>query len=75
MRMYTPIPIVARITTQPHCLDGVDVPTGSLVDVNIYHIHHHPDVYDDPWTFKPERFLDNTDKDPYSFIPFAAGPR
>ncbi|KAK3084486.1 hypothetical protein FSP39_014278 [Pinctada imbricata] len=75
MRMYTPVPVIARKTSQPHVLDGIEIPEGTYVDINIYHMHHHPDVWEDPWVFRPERFLENTEKDPYSFIPFAAGPR
>ena len=31
---------------------------GLQVWPNIWHLCHDPEVWDEPWTFKPERFLD-----------------
>ena len=75
MRLYTPVPIVTREASECQRINGVDIPAGTYLNIMLYHVHHHPDVYEDPWSFRPERFLDTDDKDPYSFIPFAAGPR
>jgi hypothetical protein len=29
-------------------IDGIEFPAGSEFDINIYCIHHHPDVWTDP---------------------------
>jgi cytochrome P450 len=39
-------------------------------------LHHNPDVYEDPESFRPDRFHpDKKDREPFSFVPFSAGPR
>jgi cytochrome P450 len=39
-----------------------------------YLVHHDPAIYDDPYTFRPERFLDNP-PGTYTWIPFGGGRR
>jgi cytochrome P450 len=39
-----------------------------------YLVHHDPDIYDDPYTFRPERFLDEP-PGTYTWIPFGGGRR
>ncbi|KAF5372255.1 hypothetical protein D9757_009648 [Collybiopsis confluens] len=49
----------------PHCTtedsthSGQFIPKGTAVILNCYSIHHNPDRYEDPWAFKPERYLDD----------------
>ncbi|XP_071180898.1 ultra-long-chain fatty acid omega-hydroxylase-like [Mytilus edulis] len=77
MRQYTPVPLIARTLEKPTVVNGVELPEGILTILGIHSGHHHPDVWDDPWEFKPERFEVSIqrDMDPYSFTPFSAGPR
>jgi cytochrome P450 len=35
-------------------------PKGTVLLANMKGMHMNPDVYDDPETFKPERFMDRT---------------
>ncbi|PBK93428.1 cytochrome P450 [Armillaria gallica] len=54
----------------PHCVkeddvqSGYFIPKGSLVYANIWKMLHDPAVYDQPFEFKPERFIRTATKDP-----------
>ncbi|XP_070207599.1 cytochrome P450 4F12-like [Littorina saxatilis] len=77
MRLHCPVPFIQRQITQPATIEGVKLPVGAFCTIHLLNLHHNPTVWDDPWTFDPDRFLpDNMkDKDTYAFVPFSAGPR
>jgi cytochrome P450 len=68
------VPIVGRRLQQPMTLAGHDLPAGTVVAPCIYLTHHDPDLYPDPDTFRPERFLGRR-PDPYAWLPFGGGAR
>ncbi len=47
---------------------------GCHVVPNIYLVHHDPEIYPDPYAFRPERFLEN-EPGTYTWIPFGGGRR
>ncbi|KDQ10983.1 hypothetical protein BOTBODRAFT_136260 [Botryobasidium botryosum FD-172 SS1] len=49
------------------------VPKGSTLSLHISGVHYNPRYWEDPYEFKPERFLGDYNKD--AFIPFALGAR
>jgi cytochrome P450 len=53
---------------------GWTYPSDVCLVANAYLVHHDPDVYDDPYSFRPERFLDSP-PGTYSWIPFGGGRR
>ncbi|KAI1465636.1 cytochrome P450 [Daldinia caldariorum] len=65
----------------PFTVDGHVIPGGTLVGVNIYSVHHIAEYFPDPFTYQPERWLDNTmptEKKRImrdAFVPFSLGPR
>jgi cytochrome P450 len=63
-----------RLVKQPVNIGGWDYPPGVCVVPNAYLIHHDPDIYPDPYAFKPERFLDEQ-PGTYTWIPFGGGRR
>lgn len=60
-------------------MDGHVVPPKTHVGVNIYAMHHDEDYFPEPYTYKPERWLD-ADADTRrrmneAFLPFSVGAR
>jgi cytochrome P450 len=63
-----------RLVKQPVTIGGWEYPAGVCVVANAYLIHHDPDIYPDPYAFRPERFLDES-PGTYTWIPFGGGRR
>jgi cytochrome P450 len=65
-----------RLVKRPIEIGGwqYDAATPVCVVPNAYLVHHDPAVYPDPYSFRPERFLDEP-PGTYTWIPFGGGPR
>ncbi|KAF9003841.1 cytochrome P450 [Hymenopellis radicata] len=70
-----PIPLM-RVTTSPTIIDGTAVPAGTIVGVGQPFVLKNPDIFPDPETFKPERWMqpDSQKLDKY-LVAFSKGPR
>ncbi len=57
LRLHPPTGGLARRLREPLSIAGFELPAGTdLVPVTLL-VHRRADIYEDPWTFKPERFL------------------
>ena len=74
MRLRPAFPLTARLATEPFGLPGLTIPSGTMVVPYITLVHRRPELYPDPLTFRPERFLD-TRAGTYTGILFGGGPR
>ncbi|KAL3194379.1 hypothetical protein MRX96_046117 [Rhipicephalus microplus] len=56
---------------------GIKLPKGCTVYIPVYALHHDPEFFPDPESFKPERFSEENVGSirPYTYLPFGAGPR
>jgi cytochrome P450 len=72
MRLYPPGWVISRTPRQDDTIGGYHIPAGSTVIVSQYVLHRHPDYWDRPARFDPERFADRGKP---AYFPFAAGPR
>ena len=63
-----------RLTKRPITIGGFDYPAGVSLVASAYLVHHDPDIYPDPYAFRPERFLDRN-PGTYTWIPFGGGRR
>jgi unspecific monooxygenase len=62
LRLHAPIPgIQPRVTPYPSCdLAGYsDIPANTRVNAQAYSLHRNPDVFPDPETWEPKRWLKN----------------
>lgn len=66
-------------TSEPLIVDGQIIPRGTIVGVNIYALHHNEEYFPDPFTYQPERWLEdggaNKEINSAAFAPFSTGPR
>jgi cytochrome P450 len=74
LRRRPVVPLVLRKLVEPFELGGRLLPAGVAVSPNIHLVHHNPDVYPDPFAFRPERFL-GVKPGTYEWIPFGGGMR
>ena len=74
MRSRPVIPIIGRRVTVPWRLGEYAVPAGTPVTMSILLVHHREDVYPDPFSFRPERWLGRK-PGTYEWIPFGGGIR
>jgi cytochrome P450 len=75
MRRRPVLPNAApRLTVAPVEVGGWEYGPGVCLVVNSYLLHHDSDVYDDPYAFRPERFLDSP-PGTYTWTPFGGGRR
>jgi cytochrome P450 len=74
MRFRPPVGIIMRKIIKDTEIDGYSLKQGGLAIFSIYNIHHHPDFWQQPEQFDPERFL-NGENRRFSFMPFGTGER
>jgi cytochrome P450 len=63
-----------RLVMEPVEVAGWRYEPGVCLIADSYLLHHDPDVYPDPYAFRPERFLDEQ-PGTYTWIPFGGGRR
>ncbi|NJQ03483.1 cytochrome P450 [Streptomyces zingiberis] len=77
MRLYPAAPVFGRNAVRETVIDGVTIPAGGEALVVPWAIHRHPDHWEDPERFDPDRFLPERERDRprYAWLPFGGGPR
>ncbi|HEV2812910.1 MAG TPA: cytochrome P450 [Solirubrobacteraceae bacterium] len=63
-----------RLVKKPVEIGGWHYEPGCALAVNAWLVHHDPKIYDEPYAFRPERFLDEQ-PGTYTWIPFGGGRR
>ncbi|THE65703.1 cytochrome P450 [Salinadaptatus halalkaliphilus] len=88
MRLYPPITGVYREPETEMVLSGYRVPAGTTLQLSVYGIQRDDRWWDEPETFRPERWLADgdsssgertlesaPDRPEYAYFPFGGGPR
>jgi cytochrome P450 len=76
-RLYPPGWVLSRRTIEADVLGGYPIPPGTNVLLPLYLLHRHPQFWQDPDAFRPERFAPEheAERSRFAYMPFAAGPR
>ena len=77
LRLYPPVWLFTRKAIHDDKIGPHDIPAGTNIFITPYYLHRHPDFWQAPEAFRPERFTDEAIKARHKFvhIPFSAGPR
>lgn len=77
MRLYPPVWMLSRKAQADDEIGGYHVPAGVDVLICPYTLHRHPEFWDRPERFDPDRFDPgrSAHRPRYAYLPFGAGPR
>jgi len=77
MRLYPPIWSLIRVAAKPDEIEGKEIRPGDRVVLFAYGAHHSAKFWEEPESFKPERFMGDAAKKrrPYTYLPFGGGKR
>jgi cytochrome P450 family 135 len=76
LRVRPVIPAVGRVVRrEPFRLNGYVIPEGYEINPSIRVVHRRADLYPQPGSFRPERFLGPGAPDTYTWVPFGGGVR
>ena len=77
LRLYPAAPFYVRDAIAADQICGFDVPAGVGVMLSPYYTHRHPEFWDDPECFDPDRWTREREaaRHSHAYHPFAAGPR
>jgi cytochrome P450 len=77
MRVYPPVWVIPRDAIADDEIGGYRIPRGSTVLLSPYLTHRHPEFWENPEAFDPERFRPERAKGRprHAYFPFGGGPR
>ena len=77
MRLYPPAWVTERKSLGEDVLCGYRIPAGVTLGITQYATHRHPEFWENPETFDPDRFSPerSAGRHSYAYFPFGGGPR
>ena len=75
LRLYPPAAFASRTALAPDTLCGREVRKGDTVMLPFYALHRSHLHWEDPDQFRPDRFMDRSKIDRFTYLPFGDGPR
>ncbi len=76
LRLYPAAYFIVRAVADPIDLGGHRIPANSVLMTSPYAMHRHPDLWEDPERFDPERFAKDAELGwhKFKYFPFGGGP-
>jgi cytochrome P450 len=75
MRLYPPVYLTIREADADFSVEGIDIPAGTRLVINIRGLHLDPSAWNEPLRFDPRRFDGSNDRHRFQYIPFLDGPK
>jgi cytochrome P450 len=77
LRLYPPVWVIPRDAIKDDEIGGCRIPAKSTILLSPYITHRHPDFWENPEAFDPDRFLParSHDRPRHAYFPFGGGPR
>jgi cytochrome P450 len=77
MRLYPPVAVFGREAAQDCTIGDYEIHQGTVITISQWVMHRHPQYFDNPEVFEPERWTEEFEKNlPRGvYIPFGDGPR
>lgn len=83
LRLYPPAPFLIRECNRTYCIpsdhSNLFIEKGTPIIISTFGLHRDPDIFEDPLTYTPERFLKNSNGNGKAnglfYLPFGDGPR
>lgn len=75
MRLYPPAYFIDRVNLTDDDFNGMHFEAGSNLLFSVYEMHRHPDLWEQPEDFLPQRFNQGSRTFSNQYFPFGAGPR
>lgn len=75
MRLYPPAYFIDRVNIEDDSFNTMDFEAGCNLLFSVYEIHRHPELWNQPNVFLPERFTEGARPFSAQYFPFGAGPR
>ncbi|MCL2729748.1 MAG: cytochrome P450 [Actinomycetia bacterium] len=77
VRLFPPVWLISRMAVDDDVLGGLRIPAGTLVCVSPWTMHRHPEHWEAPEEYRPERFAPEHQhsRAGHSYLPFGGGPR
>lgn len=77
MRLYPPVYYLGRQAADDDVVGGYHIPKGAMIGLNMFVTHRHPDFWDNPEGFDPERFEPSraAGRHKFAYLPFGGGAR
>ena len=77
LRLYPPVYMFGRDSTERVTVGGYELPLQTNVLISPWALHHNERIWPKPDVFDPDRFLPKAEAERhrYAYLPFGAGPR